>query len=255
MKVLLLDIENAPLKAYVWSKYVDGAIIDMISEWYMLCWCAKWLDGKRMMSDAIWNYKEYDKDSEYDYPIALSLRKLIDQADVVVAHNGDRFDLRKINAKCCEHGIDPPSPYHTLDTLKIARKHFMFTSNKLDDLGRLLGVGRKLRTGGFDLWKDVMDGDAKAQSQMLRYCMQDVVLLEDVYKKLRAWHSGPSIAETGKMQCPKCGGENVIKDGFYKTQKNLTKYQQFRCNDCGGWMRGTVNLMDKEEKSNVLVGV
>jgi len=131
------------------------------------------------------------------------------KADIVIAHNGIAFDTRKIQARMLFHGLNPPSPYREVDTLKIARKHFSFTSNRLDDLCQTLGIGRKLATGGFDTWLGCMRGDPKAWAKMTRYNKRDVKLLVALYKKLLPWTTvHPNLATisgaAGEM-CPKCG--------------------------------------------------
>ena len=74
---------------------------------------------------------------------------MFDEADVVIAHNGDKFDMRKANARFGHY--EPPMPVQQVDTLKVARKYFKFESNKLGDLGEHLGLGNKEVTGGFAL--------------------------------------------------------------------------------------------------------
>lgn len=135
-------------------------------------------------------------------------------------------------------GLPPPAPYKQLDTKKIAKKYFSFTSNKLDDLGRYLGIGQKLDTGGYGLWLGCEEGDPKAWKKMKRYNKQDVVLLEEVYLKLRPWIANHPAVDN-RDNCPKCNSANMQKRGygFNKT----SKYQRFQCMDCGGWSRVRVN--------------
>jgi hypothetical protein len=52
--------------------------------------------------------------------------------------------------------LKPPSPYITIDTLKIASKYFAFPSNKLTDVGTFLKIGKKLQHTGIALWFDCM---------------------------------------------------------------------------------------------------
>jgi hypothetical protein len=114
------------------------------------------------------------------------LWKLLDAADIVCAHNGDRFDLRFSNSRLLVHGFGPYSN-KSIDTLKIARKHFKFGSNKLDDLGNYLGVGRKLFTLGRDTLLGAVAGNRRCWADLKKYKAQDVLLLERVCLKLRPW--------------------------------------------------------------------
>lgn len=248
-KILLFDIENAPNTAYIWSLYQEVISESMLdSSWYTLCWSAKWLGEKTIYSSALPDFpKEYKKNPENDKLILLKLWKLLDEADIVIAHNGKQFDVRKVNARLAINNIPPPSPYKVIDTLLAARQYFFFTSNKLDDLGKYLKVGQKQETGGFKLWKQCMMGNKEAWKKMVSYCKNDILLLEKVYLKLRPFmqnHPNLNIyTSVEDEQCPKCNSSNIKKEGFAYT--TVSKYQQYSCKDCFGWFRGRKNLKGK----------
>lgn len=249
-KILHLDIETSPKTAYVWRMFKENVSIDqLLQETYVLCWCAKWEGSNKMMSDALWNYKKHKRHPEDDSSVVRSIWKLLDEADVVVAHNGDRFDMPVLNSRFVVHGMQPPDPYKTVDTLKIARRKFRFDSNRLDALGIFLGVGRKQDTGGFKLWKDVLAGSEAAMKAMLTYNAQDVNLLEKVYKKLRAWDSGihplSTFSTSERPTCNACGSAKVHKKGLHIAQTRI--YQRWKCADCGHPMRSTTS----DKKLNV----
>jgi hypothetical protein len=250
-KILLFDIENAPNTAYIWGLWQETTSQEMVDmPWFMLCWSAKWLGKKEIYSSALIDFPQnYKKNKEDDSLILKSLWKLLDEADIVVAHNGKNFDVRKANARFIINKMPPPSPYKVIDTLLEARKYFFFTSNKLNDLGKYLGVGQKVETGGFKLWKQCMEGDLKAWDKMVRYCKNDIILLEKIYLKLRPYmETHPNIniyADNDSPKCPKCGSDNVKKEGFYYT--NVSKYQRYSCVECKGWFRGRQNLRKKSK--------
>jgi DNA polymerase elongation subunit (family B) len=240
-KILLIDIETSYKLAGVWGRFKqDISMNQIIQDTYVLCWCAKWLDEKTLHSDALFNHKGYKKDPTNDKKILQSMWKLLDKADIVIAHNGDNFDVKVLNARFIEHGMIPPSSYTTIDTLKVARRSFRFSSNKLDDLGKVLKVGAKMPTGGFELWKSiVLRHDTKAFARMVRYCKQDVKLLEKVYLKLRAWDKRhPSTVIANNLPTPRCNvcsSSDVVKNGSYAT--STYTFQKYKCRDCGHNMR------------------
>ncbi|MHA2013335.1 MAG: ribonuclease H-like domain-containing protein [Candidatus Helarchaeota archaeon] len=247
-KILLFDVENSPNTAYIWGLWQEVVSNEMIDKsWHMLCWAAKWLDKKKIYSSALVDFPEtYKKNKEDDKEVLKKLWKFLDEADIVIAHNAKRFDVRKSNARFIMNGMTPPSNYKVIDTLQAARAYFFFTSNKLNNLGQYLKVGQKVETGGFKLWQDCMRGNKRAWSKMVRYCKNDVVLLEKIYKKLRPYianHPNLSVYdEDNDLKCPKCSSKKLIKQGFVYT--NVAKYQQYSCKDCGGWSRGRVNLKE-----------
>lgn len=150
-------------------------------------------------------------------------------------HNADNFDYKKLNAAFLKYGLAPPKPVKMIDTLKAARRIAKFPSNKLDDLGHTLGLGRKLPHTGKHLWTACMNGDRKAWRKMGAYNIQDVVLLERVYLKLRPYiPNHPNLNLISRRNaCPKCGGKRFWKRGWLYT-KTMEK-QRLQCTECGGW--------------------
>lgn len=247
-KVLFVDIENTPCLASVWGLWKEVTSYDMIeAEWYILCICAKWQHENKIMSFALPDYPLYKKSPDNDIEVLKAVHKLLDEADIVIGHNVVDFDIKKMNARFIKHGLPPTSPYKTVDTLLSARKNFAFTSNKLGDLGKYLGLGEKIDTGGFKLWQQCMKGDKTAWGKMVAYCKQDVALLEKIYNKLLPYmdvhpNLGAYFESDGK-RCPNCGSESLTKNGF--AFNNTGKYQRLVCNNCGAWSRDKKNLASK----------
>jgi len=236
-KILYYDIETAPNLSYVWGQHEQN-VIEHEREWYMLCFAYRWEHQKKTQVVALPDFADtYKKDPEDDMQVVLSLWGLLNEADVVVAHNGDRFYLRKANARFVAHGLGPVSPVRQIDTLKVARKYFMFNSNKLDHLGQHLGLGRKVNTGGFETWAGCMRGDMKMWKLMTKYAKQDVDLLRSVYFELRPWMTDhPNFnVYNGGSSCPTCGSDDIEPSGYKYTQ--VATYQQWLCADCGAWSK------------------
>jgi hypothetical protein len=237
-RIALWDIETAPSLGYFWGKLWETDIIGVKSPWYILCFSYKWLGESKIHTHALPDYKHYKDDKENDAGLIADLHRLFDEAQILIAHNGDKFDGRKAMARFIFHGHKPPSPVRTIDTLKEARKHFLFDSNRLSDLGQYLQVGKKLPNTGFDLWKRCMLGDAEAWDMMRRYNRRDVVLLERVYERLRPYMSNhPNLGVYSAAGCcPACRSERLQKRGEAVTRSR--KYQGIQCRDCGHWTRG-----------------
>tara|TARA_Y100000004_G_scaffold87711_1_gene98334 strand:- start:5717 stop:6490 length:774 start_codon:yes stop_codon:yes gene_type:complete len=236
-KILYYDLETAPNLSFVWGQYEQN-VIDHSREWYMLCFSYRWEHERKTHVCSLVDFPDaYKQDPENDFHVVKRLHEMLDEADIIIAHNGDKFDLRKANARFVAHGLGPVSPVRQIDTLKVARKYFMFNSNKLDHLGNYLGVGRKVSTGGFETWAGCMRGDRKAWRTMIKYARQDVSLLRDVYLKLRPWmtnHPNLNVYDGG-ASCPTCGSDNLQKRGKRHTQ--VATYQTYQCNDCKSYSR------------------
>ena len=79
---------------------------------------------------------------------------------------GDEFDIKKANARFIYHGLKPTKFYLSIDTKKVAKKYFKFDSNSLSSLGEYLGLGEKVDTGGYSLWKGCLLGDPASWKKM-----------------------------------------------------------------------------------------
>lgn len=235
-KVLLFDIETTPLLMWAFDTFNANAL-KVEQDWYMLCWSARWLGGKQI-TKAIWDYEGYEPKSTDDRALVADLWKLLEEADIVVGHNGRKFDVRKTQAKGIEYKFSPLPPFKIVDTWVESKRLASFTSHRLGSLGEKLGIGEKLPTDK-ELWFSAMSGDAKAQKRMVRYCKQDTVLLEKLYLELRPYmRSHPNLAVMTDRSdgCRNCGSTHLQARGFAFTATG--KRQRYQCKSCGGWMQG-----------------
>lgn len=235
-KILILDIETAPLKAWAWRLWKQDIFIDqIISDWMMLTWSAKWLFDSEIMSDRCTGDEVID---ENDRRIIEGLWDLLDEADIVVAHNGDKFDIPKCNSRFLSHGMAPPSPYKQIDTKKVAKNQLGESSNKLEALARKFGFEGKIKVD-FDLWKACMGGSNDALADMETYNRQDVSVLEEVYLRLLPYiKSHPNYGiymDVNHPVCSSCGSAELIPGGYYYTFTG--KYRTYQCSRCGSFSR------------------
>jgi DNA polymerase elongation subunit (family B) len=245
-KILFLDIETAPSSGfYFGNRYEINISQDqVISESFILTYSVKYLGSDRIIYGAL-NYSEVK--AENDFRIVSELYDLLNDADIIVAHNGKQFDIKVINARLIFNGFPPPTPYKVVDTLLIARRAFKFPSNKLDSLCHYLGLDVKKDTGGFKLWKGYMHGDTGSMDKMVEYNHQDVFILEQVYFKLRAWdttHPNLNIYKNdGVDVCPCCGAEEYKETGK-RSHTNVCSYETFRCTSCGKIFKKRKNVLE-----------
>lgn len=166
----------------------------------------------------------------------------MEEADVVSAHNGDRFDLTVFNTRLLAHGLKPVPPSKSLDTKKIAKNKFHLPSNKLDDIADFLGIGHKLETHK-SMWFGCEKGDKKDWKLMKEYCGKDVLLQEKVLDKIlpftRQLANWNVIMD--ELRCcpnPSCGSERIQKRGFHYSA--TAKTQRIQCQDCGTWSQSSL---------------
>lgn len=246
-RVLLLDIETAPITAYVWSLWKQNVGLNQIKEeWNILSFCAKWLGEPKII------YDDARHDPSDDSHLVKQLWDLLDEADIVIAQNGKRFDVPKIQARFLLQGYYPPSPFKVIDTMLMARQQFGFTSNRLEWLTDKLCSTKKSKHNefpGFELWAECLKGNMDAWDAMRDYNIPDVTSMEELYLILRPWYVGhPNVAiynDNDVPACPKCGSENIKQKGWTYTQAG--KYERMHCSSCKGWSRGryTKNTMEQ----------
>ena len=212
-RILLLDIETAPNTAYVWSLRTDYISIEQLVEsGYALCVSAKWLGEKEVL---FYSIKEHGVGS-----MLQAIHNLIEEADIVVHYNGTKFDIPTLQREFLTEGLAPPSPIKQIDLLKVVRKQFRFSSNKLDYVCQRLGLGNKVRHKGMQLWRDCMAGNDKAWAVMERYNKRDVVLLEKLYHRLLPWipnHPNVTLYTGVVASCPRCGSAKFQSRGTYQS--------------------------------------
>ncbi len=263
--VYLLDIETSPIEAYVWNLYPTSISHNhIIKDWEILCVCYKRLGSNETirLSTAA-EYMPVAEAKKLGEPLthkqmAHRLWKVLDEATVIVSHNGKKFDNRKIRAKLKQHGLPPPRPYKVYDTLKAARENFGFTSNRKDYLSKLFDGDGKLDTGGMQLWIDCLNGKLEAWEKMIPYCGVDVDELERIYMEIRAWdnkHPNLQLHFAGaEERCGTCGSTDLSPtDKLATTQTSA--YETLVCNDCGATKRRRQNIRTKEQMKNTLVNV
>lgn len=238
IKRLFFDIETSPMVVYSWriGNKISIAPENIIESWKIITICYKW-EYEDVVHSLVW-------DNQDDKDMLKEFIKIAKSSDEMVAHNGDRFDIKKLRTRCVYHRVPMMPKYRTLDTLKKSRGYFAFDSNKLDSIGEYLGVGRKMKHKGFELWVKCLNGDEEALNNMVEYCQQDVVLLEDIFHAMENYvkpntHAGVHRG-LKKWSCPCCASGNIEMIKADVTQKG-TISRVVGCKSCGH----TYNISNK----------
>lgn len=252
-KILVLDIETAPILAYVWSLWDQNVGLNQIVEdWYVISWAAKWHGQKRVMQMDQRNARDLDDDKR----ILKVLWGLLNKADIIVTQNGKKFDMKKLNARFVMHGMKPHGKPKHIDTRELAKRHFGFTSNKLEYMtDKLCTKYKKLKHEkfqGFELWKECLARNMAAWKEMAKYNKYDVLSLEELYDLIKAWDTSVSfnVYHNGEHVICQCGHPAFVRNGFAYTAAG--KYQKWQCKQCGAPYRDSKNLFPKAKRDSIL---
>lgn len=254
-RILFVDIETAPIRAAVWRIWQENVGLEQIeTDWHLLSYSAKWMGEDQVFYDD----QSRAENVEDDTSLLAQLHSLLDEADVVIAHNGRKFDVPKIRARLLIAGFKPPKPFKIIDTLDVAKKQFGFTSNKLAWLSEILLENKKeehKEFPGFKLWAECLRGNKRAWQEMKKYNVQDTIALEELYLRFRPWiphHLNVGIyGDHAERTCSRCGSHDLQLVGTVPTNVNV--YPLYECKSCGGHSRGRQTMVTTKSRSTLLV--
>ncbi len=242
-RILVLDIERAPNIVHKWRLFDKHSTpLSQVEQFgRTICFAASWEDKSKVEF-----YSEFHHGTE---EMVSQARRLLDEADITVGYNQVAFDLPHLRTEIEVAGLPVESPTLDVDLLRVVRKHFRFESNKLDNVAQQLGVGSKVKHEGHALWMACMAGDERAWARMRRYNIGDVRLTKGVYRRLLPRiHNHPHMGLYTDREhcCNRCASVDLERRGYAYTA--LSTFQQYRCNDCGGWSRGKTAIARVDER-------
>ena len=226
-KIVFFDIETLPYMRKAlkhWprlSGFYDRTFKSSVQS--IACASIKEL-GKKTKTYHAWDYKQAHKND--DKKLCEILCRELSDADVIVTHNGIKFDIPFLQGRLAINKLTHLPNIKQVDTLVIARRKYSFISNRLGDLAEELGLKyRKRKHDGWELWERLWDGEAKAKAEMSIYNRYDVLVLEEIFKVFRPLVK--NISYNSHDRCPCCGSKNQTKWGFYRG------LQRYMCKACG----------------------
>lgn len=253
-KILTADIETLPITTYNWTLFDEPRALDrLVKDWAVYMAAAKWMHEKKVMiRDTEKAFDPYD-----DKEVVRWLCELLDEADIVVGQNVQKFDLRKIRARAIMHGLKPFREPQVVDTLLMGREVAQFTSHKLEYLSDKLTKTKKSKHKafpGFEMWLAIIDKNPRAYKESRDYNRDDVLSTEELYKVLRPWaRRHPNVAQyydDEKCRCPRCGSDKVLAGGHI--HRGVSTYIEMTCLDCGGHSRTRFTKNSKAKRRNLL---
>lgn len=238
-KVLIWDLECTPLIAYSYGPMWQTNLIEIIEYSRIYSVSFKYYGEKKIHFRGLKDYPGFKKDPKNDKELVTEIYNLIKDCDISVAHNGDKFDIKQLKTRAAFHGLNPLPIQKTVDTCKILKTQFSLPSNSLDSACQFFGLQRKKPSDQKGWIKQMEEGDLKVWAKIKKYNDQDVLIGEELYKRIKSWDTKhPNVAliagEIGN--CPRCGKDGLKKEGHDYNQTGMV--QQYSCRLCKAWSRG-----------------
>lgn len=237
LRVLFWDIETSPMEVWTYAIGQNIAISpSQIEHESKITSIAYMFEGDKFPKYLEWEFKDGEGDDE------LMLKKFVsvlDTADIVVAQNGDRFDLTTFYWRLNELKLPPPeNEIITLDTLKLSRRVFRSPSHKLDYRSKVYGFGGKIKQDMGDCIA-VAKGDSKKQKERVRYNIKDVLDLRRLFwREINYYFIPKQIAKLLKNYiyekrpfCKKCEVKRRKKYDVSSVEKT-DMHIQYKCRNC-----------------------
>lgn len=224
-RIMFLDIETTNLNA---------------NFGYILCISWKFNDEKKVRTISITDFPRFKTDPTNDKDVVKNFAKELPKADIICGHYSSRFDIPFVNSRLLNHNLNPLPPMPHIDTWRVARYNMKLNSNRLASITAFFSLEEKTPLSG-PIWIKAMAGHKPSIRYVVKHCEQDVLVLEQVYNKIRPLinnHPNVNIVDTnrsGKAACPVCGGK-VQKRGFRIAR--VRKSQRYHCQGCGAWSQG-----------------
>lgn len=222
-KILFLDIEATNLSA---------------SMGYVLAIGYKWAHEKKARVLSLADFP--GKKTTDDRQLLKVFEPIFREADIVVHHFGQFYDIPFLQTRRLIHGMKPLPVVQQVDTWRIAKKRLKFHSNRLDAILRSLGCPYHKTPLDGNAWIDASAGDKKALRYIVEHCYYDVLVLEWVYNHIKAvWDQHPTtLYRSDTNICPVCREGKMISNGIRPTKSKV--YRRLSCSACGFTDKGKV---------------
>lgn len=251
--IIIMDIETMVKKAFLFragKQYVNAD--NFIDTNTMICWSAKVLGDSKIMKDCVTSEEAVEKNHSR---IVKSLWNVLNDADIVISHNGINFDIPMVSTFFLKEKLGLPKRFRNIDTCAISRRVFKFESNRLDFIVRDLGLNSGKSDTDFQLWIDSYNGISSALKKMQLYNVNDILILEDLFNVFRSYIPNfPNMGVWGDIDvsvCPYCGGTNFDENGYVYSPNG--KFNSYRC-ECKAIFRSKENLLSRDKRKLQLTG-
>jgi hypothetical protein len=205
----------------------------------LMCFAYAWQHEKKVkLCSVLDNTERFINDHYDDYELCLKLKELFEEADIVVAYNGDRFDWKFFQWRCAVNGITAPRKPIMFDPFKVVKSEFLPTARGLGDVALALGLSMKAYMPDQN---KCASGCALTIGKTGEYCKDDIPPMIDIFEFLlfngyiRKGLKINSILGNNDL-CISCGMDEFVDDGYDYTPKS--RYELKKCVTCNTSQRG-----------------
>lgn len=184
-------------KVLIWDIEADD--VKDASFGTILCIGYKWLDEKEVHVISITDFPGFQKNMDNDGKVLQKFLEVYNKADYSVAHFGQYYDLPFVNTRLVINGLPTLAPTMIKDTWKTARKKMKLRSNRLEYIARALKCKHQKTPLDPSVWKRAMRGSKRDLEYVRTHCKYDVLVLEEVWKKI-----GPLESESLPAKAHSC---------------------------------------------------
>lgn len=231
---LIFDVEVSPCQGYFWRPgYGINVSASNVRVYGAVICLAYKFESEQKIHTLQWD------DKQSDYKLLKEFVPIMQEADEIIGHNHQGFDVKWIRTRCLFHRLPCPPNFVMTDTWLQSKRYFRFPGNSLKAVARYLGLEGKLEPSP-GLWeKVVFDKNKKAMKELLAYCRRDVDQTAKVFQEFVPYTDPAPLHRGSSMQdCAHCGSSNTRweKD---RTSTAGIKKTQFRCQEPGCLKYGT----------------
>lgn len=129
---------------------------------------------------------DWETNRANDKELVKRVMALVKAHDIIVAHNGARFDLPFLRTRALHWGLRPLREVKLVDPLQIAWRKFKLRSNRLGAVADHLGVADKKTPLDMSVWASAtLTGSRKSMNLIVEHCEADIRVLSAVLEHVK----------------------------------------------------------------------
>jgi uncharacterized protein YprB with RNaseH-like and TPR domain len=228
-RILIWDIETSNLDADFGTLLAVGF---------------KWLGEKVVTVLSIADYPVFATQPWNDRQLVRDFLKVYVSADLTVAYNGVLFDKPYLMAKIMEHGLPVPPNIPVQDPYFTVKSNFRLSRKSLQNTAYFLGLSNEKTPVEGRIWKRAATGHRPSIKYIIDHCEADVLVLEELYLRLRPLMRTHHRVGFDLGHCRFCNSSRLQSRGL-AVSKLKGQQRRVQCRDCAGWDTRTIKEVEK----------